>query len=110
MFVNKYCIGSLLHHKEKLNKGMLSSLVYKYVCPRCELSYTGSTSRSLLTRVAKHAGFSYQTGILLNNPLHSSIRDHNLECIPTIKLKNLTILGMFANDGDLKVLKSLYIY
>ena len=35
VLVNEYSIGSLFHHKEiRLDKGMLSSLVYKYVCPR----------------------------------------------------------------------------
>ena len=86
---------------------MLSSLVYKYVCPRCELGYIGSTSRNLLTRVAEHAGVSYRTGVPLNPP-HSSIRNHNLESIPTIQLKNFTILGMSANDENLKVLESLH--
>ena len=69
---------------------MLSSLVYKYVCPRCELR--GSTSRNLLTRVAEHAGVSYRTGVPLSNPPHSSTRDHNLECIPAMQIKNGTTL------------------
>ena len=89
---------------------MLFSLVYKYVCPRCELSYIGSTSRNLLTRVGEHAGVSYRTGVPLSNPPHSSIRDHNLKCIPTIQLKNFTILSMSANDEDLKVIESLHIH
>ena len=110
MLVNEFSIGSLFHHKERLNKGMLSSLVYEYVCPRCELSYIGSTSRNLLTRVAEHAGVSYRTGVPLSNPPHSSIRDHNLDCIPTIQIENFTILGMSANDENLKVLESLHIH
>ena len=56
VLVNEYSTGFLFHHKERLNKGMLSSLVYKYVCPQYELSCIGSTSRNLLTRVAEHAG------------------------------------------------------
>ena len=46
----------------------------------------------------------------LSNPPHSSIRDHNLDCIPTIQIKNFTILGMSANDENLKVLQSLHIH
>ena len=107
MLVNEFSIGSLFHHKERLNKGMLSSLVYKYVCPWCELSFIGSMSHNLLTRVAEHAGVSYQTGVPLSNPPHFIIRDHNLECIPTMQIKNFMILGMSANYKNLKVLESL---
>ena len=45
----------------------------------------------------------------LSNPPHSSIRDHILECIPTIQIKNFTILGMTANNENLKVLESLHM-
>ena len=45
-----------------------------------------------------------------SNPPRSSIREHNLECIPTIHLKNFTIIGMAGNDGDLTVLESLHIH
>ena len=76
ILVNRFTIGSLFRHKDTLNKGMLSAVVYKYVCPACGAQYVGSTTRSLATRAAEHAGISVRTGVPLSQPSQSHIRDH----------------------------------
>ena len=47
ILVNRFTIGSLFKHKDTLNKGMRSSVVYKYSCPKCGDQYVVSTVRSL---------------------------------------------------------------
>ena len=53
---------------------MISSLVYKRTCGRYKSTYTGKTSRHILTNVSKQIGFSYRTSRALTSPPFSSIR------------------------------------
>ena len=76
ILVNRFTIGSLFRNKDTLNKGMLSAVVYKYVCPACGAQYVGSTTRSLATRAAEHAGISVRTGDPYRsrlNPIYGTI-------------------------------------
>ena len=61
ILVNSFKIDSFFSFKDRLPKGMRSSLIYKYSCVRCTSEYIGSTTRILTTRVAEHAGRSHRT-------------------------------------------------
>ena len=74
--VNKFRIGSLCIHKDKLPKPMRVSLVYKFRCAQCASEYVGSTTRTLHSRVAEHAGRSFRTEPTLTFPSQSVIRTH----------------------------------
>ena len=54
ILVNRFTIGSLFRHKDTVNKGSRSAVVYKYVCSACGTQYVGSTTRGLATRAAEH--------------------------------------------------------
>ena len=111
ILVNWFTIGSLFRNKDILNKGMLSAVVYKYVCPACGAQYVGSTTRSLATRAAEHAGISVRTGVPLSQPSQSHIRDHLLTCGgPQIALNHFEIIGTYNNNSlELRILESLHI-
>ena len=111
ILVNRFTIGSLFRNKDTLNKGMLSAVVYKYVCPACGAQYVGSTTRSLATRAAEHAGISVRTGVPLSQPSQSHIRDHLLTCGgPQIALNHFEIIGTCINNSlELRILESLHI-
>jgi len=110
VLVNNFTVGSLFRYKDTLNKGMLSSVVYKYCCPRCGSSYIGSTARNVNTRVAEHAGVSVRTNQPLSQPPHSQIRDHVCNNRPQISLDNFTIIGRSSDEQQLRILESLYIH
>ena len=58
ILVNHHTIGSLIKHKETLNKGIRSAVAYVYQCPKCGAQSVGSTIRNLSTRAAEHAEVS----------------------------------------------------
>ena len=107
---NSYKLGSFFCYKDKISKGMRSSIVYKYCCARCASEYVGSSLRALATRVAEHAGRSYRTNRVLTNTPNSNIYDHSNKCGSPITLDNFTILNSSNNTSDLHILESLYIY
>ena len=94
---NPYKLGNFFSYKDKISKGMRSSLVYKYCCARCASEYVGSTSRALATRVAEHAGRSYRTNRILTNPPNSNIYEHANNCDSLITLENFSILNSCNN-------------
>ena len=90
---------------------MLSAVVYKYVCPACGAQYVGSTTRSLATRAAEHAGIIVWE---LESPYRSRlnpIQDHLLTCGgPQIALNHFEIIGTCNNNSlELRILESLHI-
>ena len=110
ILVNSFKIDSFFSFKDRLPKGMRSSLIYKSSCVRCTSEYIGSTTRILTTRVAEHAGRSHRTDRILANPPHSNIRDHAETCGSPIVLDNFNIIYSCNNSNDLRILESLYIH
>ena len=80
VLVNSFKVGSFFSYKDRLPKAMCASLVYKFSCARCASEYVGSTTRTLHTRVAEHAGRSFRTGSILSVPPHSMVRTHSESC------------------------------
>ena len=76
IFQSGYRIKNMFRFKDTIPVPLRSSLVYKYVCNRCNAVYVGKTSRHLLTRVSEHRGVSYRTSVPLSNPPFSAIRNH----------------------------------
>ena len=90
---------------------MRGSLVYKFSCVQCTSMYVGSTSRTLISRAAEHAGRSPRTNKPIVNPSQSSIRCHgNNNCSPDVSLDTFEILDSVSNSQDLRILESIYIY
>ena len=108
ILTNNFTISSLFHFKDRLPKGMRGSLVYKFSCVQCTSMYVGSTSRTLISRAAEHAGRSPRTNKPLVNPSHSSIRCHgDNKCSPDVSLDTFEILDFVSNDQDLRILNLL---
>ena len=76
VFQSGFRIGNLFKFKDTVPVPLRSSLVYKYVCNRCNSVYIGKTSRHLSTRISEHLGVSYRTSVPLTNPPFSAIRNH----------------------------------
>jgi len=110
LLVNKFKIGSLFNYKDRLPTPLRSSVVYEFCCARCASTYVGSTSRTLGTRIAEHAGRSYRTGSLLGSPPHSNVRLHAESCDVNISDTCFKILGSASDVISLRILESLYIF
>ena len=107
--VNKFSIGNFFYFKDKLPRGLLSSVIYSFSCERCSSDYVGMTARNLYKRVAEHAGSSFRTNIPLSQPPHSSIREHTSICNSPISINQFKIIDSTSNLTELKILESLHI-
>ena len=110
ILINKFTIGSMFRFKDRLPDSMRSSIVYKFSSARCASENVGSTTRTLRTRVAEHAGRSSRTASLLAHPPHSSIRSHAEGCDVPVRDIHFSVLGTTSNDTDLRILESLFIH
>ena len=107
---NPLTIGSIFPLKERLDPLMTSGVVYEFNCPRCDLGrYIGSTRRLLKVRAAEHMGVSYRTGMKINNPEYSNIRNHTRKCKHKLDYKDFKIIGKASNDHLLAITESLLI-
>jgi len=87
-----------------------SCVVYKYTCAGCHASYIGQTTRHLRHRYAEHKGVSHLTFKVVKSLVHSSIRDHCLQCnSATCKLEDFTVLARGGSDLELLVKERLLI-
>ena len=70
-----------------------SSLVYKFSCACCASEYVGSTIRTLHTRVAEHAGRSFNYVPYLIN--HTCI----VLCLSILQILCQIITSFYTDDG-----------
>ena len=81
---------------------MRTSLLYKFSCAQCASTYIGLTRRMLRTRVAEHAGRSYRTGVILDHPPHTAVREAE-GCDVGVVLDNCSILNSTSSLLDLRI-------
>ena len=110
VFFNNFKTGSLIKHKETLTSGMCSMVVYKFVCPKCNSEYVGSSTKLLTTRVFEHRGISSRTLLPLGRPPQSSIRDHcHGPCGTDFSVSDFRILSRARFESELRLLETFYI-
>jgi hypothetical protein len=89
---------------------MRSHIVYMYTCASCNASYIGQTTRHLRQRISEHRGVSHLTGRVMKSQVHSSIRDHFLNCPNSdCQHKQFKILAKGSNDFELLIKERLLI-
>ena len=88
----------------------MCSLVYKFCCARCASEYIGSTTRTVHTRVAEHAGRSFRTGSILSVSPHSMVRTHSESCGVPVTLDDFYIISSTSSAIDLRILESMHIF
>ena len=109
VFYNRHKIRNYLSHEEKLDPQLCSSIVYKYECDNCSLSYIGSSTRSLWYRSDEHRGVSTRSDQRIVKPSHSNIRTHSFNCGSRIEVTNFKILFKAENLTELRIAESIYI-
>ena len=107
---NNYKIGSFFKSKDKLPKGLCSSIVYLFTCSKCSLEYIGSSTRNLTVRVDEHRGISTRTSCQLVRPLHSAVRDHcrNI-CECNFSISDFSVIQKASYSQELRIIESILI-
>ena len=77
--------------KDCLPSDLVSGVVYKYTCGRCNSTYYGQTDRHLV-RSGEHTGISPLTFKKTKPSKESAIRDHLLNCNNIPSFEEFTIL------------------
>ena len=90
---------------------MRSHIVYMYTCASCNASYIGQTTpRHLRQRISEHRRVSHLTGKVMKSQVHSSIKDHILNCPNSdCQHKQFKILAKGSNDFELLIKERLLI-
>ncbi len=115
--------NTYLNLKDRTDKELQSSVVYKFSCPGCQLSYIGKTDRCLRTRIKEHSSDKnsevhrnimscehfqyYQTLLNLPNTLLAQFDPHTTEAII---YQNCVILDKSRHWSLLLYKESLHIH
>ena len=109
-FYNNNKIRNYCNHNDKLELKNISMVVYKFICPSCQLLYIGSTIKTLEQRVFEHFGSSFWTTRPLTRPVHSSIRDHcHSICKCNFTINDFCILYRGNFKDEIRIAESLFI-
>ena len=102
VFKSQRKLSNFFHFKDRLPSNLVSGVVYKYTCGRCNSTYYGQTDRHLV-RSGEHTGISPLTFKKTKPKKESAIRDHLLNCNNTPSFEEFTILTNGNNKFDLEI-------
>ena len=80
VFKSQRKLANVFRFKDRLPFDLVSGVVYKYTCGRCNSFYYGETDRHLKVRSGEHIGISPLTFREVKPSKESAIRDHLLNC------------------------------
>ena len=109
MFKNQINLSNVFRFKDRLPYDLMSCVVYKFQCGRCNASYYGETDRHLKIRLEEHIGISPLTFKKVKLSAKSSIRDHLLFCNNDSSFDDFTILTQRTNKFLLEIRENLLI-
>ena len=110
VFKSSNRLSSYFGFKDKIPQSLISGVVYKYQCSRCNLAYIGKTVRYFETRLSEHLSISALTGKPLKTFQKWPPMSHSLTCKSDISRDDFSIIGHEKNDYLLKIKESLAIY
>ena len=102
-FSNYFCF------KDFVSETLESSLISKFSCGSCIVSYIGKTYRHFEVRVSEHQGVSPRTGKQVKGTLSNCVWDHMLVCDHKVVHKDFKFLGNKSNRYLLELKESLFI-
>ena len=93
VFKSQRKLANAFRFKNWLPFDLVSRVVYKYTCGRCNSSYYGETDRHLKVRSGEHIGISPLTFRKVKPSKESAIRDYLLNCNNIPSFEEFTILA-----------------
>ena len=109
VFKSQRKLANIFRFKDLLPFDLVSGVVYKYTCGRCNSSYYDKTDRHLKVRSVKHIGISPLTFRKVKPSKESAIRDHLLNCNNILSFDEFTILAYGLHKYILEIKESLLI-
>ena len=109
VFKNQRNPLNVFHSKDRLPYDLVSCIVYKFQCGRCNASYYGETDMHLKVRSVEHIGISPLTFEKVKPSAGSSICDHLLFCNYDSSFDDFPILAQGTNKFLLEIKESLLI-
>ena len=102
-------LSNFFHFKDRLSFDLVSGVVYKYTCGRCNSTYYGEMDGNLKVRSGEHIGISPSPLALKKTKpsKESAIRDHLLNCNNIPFFEEFAILKDGANKFVIEIKESL---
>ena len=107
VFKSQRRLLNVFRFKDRLPRDIVSGVVYKYTCGRCNSTYYGETNRHLKVRSVEHIVISPSTFKKTKASIAS--RDHLLNCNNIPFFEEFTILTNVNNKFDLQIKENLLI-
>lgn len=108
-FVTVEKIGSRFKIKQQLPIELLSNVVYKFKCHRCDAAYIGKSSRNFGIRRGEHLGLSIRTGKAIKPDPNSSIFLHHQAENHELSIENFKIIDRAKNNFQCTIKESFHI-
>ena len=104
-------LSNFFHFKDRLPFDLVSGVVYKYTCGRCNSTYYGEMDGNLKVRSGEHIGISpLPLALKKTKPSKErAIRDHLLNCNNISSFEEFNILANGYYKFVLKLKESLLI-
>jgi hypothetical protein len=104
-------LRTLFAFKDKIPSLLVSGIIYKFTCSRCNSTYIGETIRHSKRRFSEHLGVSALTGKPVPNPPPTRIRDHRLQCQCTPTIEDFEVIRReTTSEHRLRLKESLFIH
>ena len=109
VFKSQRKLSNVFRFKDRLPFDLVSGVVHKYTCGRCNSTYYWEMDRHLKVRYGEHIGISPLTFKKTKPSKESAIRDHLLNCNNIPSFEKFTILANGNNEFVLEIKESLLI-
>ena len=104
-------LSSYFSFKDKIPKSLISGVVYKYKCDRCNSVYIGKTKRYWEKRLEEHLSISALTGKQMKTCQVWPPMEHSRSCEGSnLSRDRFVIVGRERKDFLLKIQESIKIY
>ena len=109
VFKSQRKLSNVFRFKDRLPSDLVSGVVYKYTCGRCNSTYYGETDRHLKVSSGEHIGISPLTFKKTKPSKESAVRDRLLNCNSIPSFEEFTILKNVNNKFNLEIKESLLV-
>ena len=111
MFKSTNRLSNYFNFKDIIPKSLISGVVYKYRCDRCNSVYIGKTKRYWGKRLEEHLSVSALTGKPMKTCQVWPPMEHSRSCEGSnLSHDRFTIIGRERQDFLLKIQESIKIY
>lgn len=110
IFKSNCRLSGFFKYKDKVEKALLSKVVYKFTCGCCNASYIGETKRHFKVRACEHMGLSPLTGkVSQSQSKTTAVFEHLAFCNHRPSLDDFSILASAGSKFILELKESLLI-